>query len=152
MDGERDDECGVDESNEDKPFWPDLATTATLAGVVSRRSCVARINDEKPPPDVLPIASNTCESNEIRHAKGYEREYSTSMLRTICDGSATLLSTLTKLVTPSQGKNGEGRAVELSEANVDGLLEASAVSEEGAGEVFLKNTKTFFSFLTEAAS
>jgi len=68
--------------------------------------------------------------------KGYEREYSTSMLRTICDGSAKLLSALTKLVTPSEGKNGEGAAVELSEANLDGLLEASTVSEEGAGEVF----------------
>ena len=84
--------------------------------------------------------------------KGYEREYSTSMLRTICDGSAKFLSTLTELLTPSEGENGEGTAVELPEANLDGLLEASAVSEEGAGEVFLKNTKTFFSFLTEAAS
>ena len=90
---------------------------------------------EKPPPDVLPIASNTCESNEFRNAKGYEREYSTSMLRTKCDGSATLLSTPTELVTPSLGENGEGRVVELPEANLDGLLEASAVSEEGAGEV-----------------
>jgi len=68
--------------------------------------------------------------------KGYEREYSTSMLRTICDGSAKLLSTLTELLTPSEGENGEGAAVELSEANLDGLLEASTVSEEGAGKVF----------------
>jgi hypothetical protein len=68
--------------------------------------------------------------------KGYEREYSTSMLRTICDGSAKFLSTLTELLTPSEGENGEGAAVELSEANLDGLLEASTVSEKGAGEVF----------------
>lgn len=68
--------------------------------------------------------------------KGYEREYSTSMLRTICDGSAKFLSTLTELLTPSEGENGEGAAVELSEANLDGLLEASTVSEEGAGKVF----------------
>ena len=126
---------GVDESNEDKPCWPDPATTATLAGIVSRSSCVARMKVEKPPPDVLPIASNTCESNEFRNAKGYEREYSTSMLRTKCDGSATLLSTPTELMTPSPGENGGGRAVELHEANLDGLLRASAVSEEGAVEV-----------------
>jgi len=126
---------GVDESNEDKPFWPVPATTATLAGIVSRMPCVFRMNDEKPPPS-LPIASKTCESNELRHAKGYEREYSTSMLRTICDGSAKFLSTLTELLTPSEGENGEGAAVELSEANLDGLVEASTVSEDGAGEVF----------------
>jgi hypothetical protein len=91
---------------------------------------------EKPPPDVLPIASNTCESNEFRNAKGYEREYSTSMLRTKCDGSATLLSTPTELMTPSLGENGEGRVVEhIPEAHLDGLLGASAVSEEGAVEV-----------------
>jgi hypothetical protein len=94
---------GVDESNEDKPFWPDPATTATLAGIVSRSSCVARMEVEKPPPGVFPIASNTCERNEFRNAKGYEREYSTSMLRTKCDGSATLLSTPTELVAPSLG-------------------------------------------------
>jgi hypothetical protein len=113
---------------------------------------------EKPPPDVLPIASNTCESNEFRNAKGYEREYSTSVLRTKCDGSAALLSTPTELVTPSLGENGGGRAVELPEANLDGLLEAPAVSEEGASSIstllepiLLKHTKTFFSLITEAA-
>jgi hypothetical protein len=79
------------------------------------------------------------------------------MLRTKCDGSATLLSTLTELVAPPLGENGEGRVVKLPEANLDGLLEALAVSEEGAGEVFLepiflKHTKTLFSLKTEAAS
>ena len=59
---------GVDESNEDKPFWPVPATTATLAGIVSRMPCVFRMNDEKPPPS-LPIASKTCESNELSNAK-----------------------------------------------------------------------------------
>jgi hypothetical protein len=119
---------GVDESNEDKPCWPDPATTAALAGIVSRSSYVARMKVVKPPPDVLPITSNTCESSEFRNAKGYERAYSTSMLRTRCDGSATLLSTPTELVTPPLGENGEGRAVELPEANLDGLLGASAAS------------------------
>jgi hypothetical protein len=105
-----------------------------------------------------PIASNTYESNEFRNAKEYEREYSTSMLRTKCDGSATLLSTPTELVTPSRGENGEGGVVELPEANLDGLLGASAVSEEGASSIstllepiLSKNPKTFFSFITEAA-
>jgi hypothetical protein len=103
--------------------------------IVSRSSCVARMKVEKPPPDVLPIASNTYESNEFRNAKGYEREYSTLMMRTRCDGSATLMSTPIELVTPSLGENGEGRVVELPEANLDGLLGTPVVSEEGAVEV-----------------
>jgi hypothetical protein len=98
-------------------------------------------------------------SSEMLKGIGYEREYSTSMLRTKCDGSATLLSTPTELVTPSLGKNGEGRVVELPEANSDGLLEASAVSGEGASSIstllepiYFFNPKTFFSFfITEAA-
>jgi hypothetical protein len=54
--------------------------------------------------------------------EGCEREYGTLMLRTICDGSATLLSTPTDLPTPHPGENGEGRVVEPPEANLDGLL------------------------------